>query len=310
MSFSETPLHPRGIIAAIPTPFTGDGSAVDEQALRRVVAHAVEGGVSGIMTTGGTGEFPHLSRSERQLVHRIVAEETRSTGVSVFAGTAACSTREAIALGNDAAEAGADAVILTPPFYFPLPLDSVRQHFLDVAAASPLPVVVYNNPLYTGINLPPQLIAELLEVPNVVGLKQSNANIGELAEVIRLAAPSQLGICTGIDSQLLSAVAIGAHGIFSSAAAIVPSQMVRLFELSAAGELELAREQHRKLQPLNKFLEYDPGYVSPTKEALRLLGIGCGPVRDPLPSFPPDDVAELEAALRIAEASVAVAGAA
>src|SRR5438552_12208632 len=137
---------PHGVIPAIPTPFTADAREVDVDALRRIVRHVVDGGCHGIMTTGGTGEFPHLSREERRLVNEVVASEAAGA-VSIFAGTSACATWEAIALTRDAAEAGADAAILVPPFYFGIPDEMLYRHFADVAAAGILPVVVYNNPL-------------------------------------------------------------------------------------------------------------------------------------------------------------------
>jgi 4-hydroxy-tetrahydrodipicolinate synthase len=287
---------PSGVIPAIPTPLTADGQLLDEGALRRVVRYVVEGGVHGIMTTGGTGEFPHLSREERRRVTEIAVCEAAGAA-RIFAGTAACSTWEAIALGEDAAAAGADAVILTPPFYFRIPDDMLHRHFADVASASALPVVVYNNPLYTGINLSPTLIASLMELPNVVGLKQSNDDLGQLVEALRLTEGSGRSLCTGIDSQFYAALCVGAAGIFSTAAAIVPAALVRLYDLVQEGEHEAALEQHRLLQPLNRFLEYDPGYVSPTKEALTMLGLDCGPVRRPLPDFPETERSALKEAL-------------
>jgi 4-hydroxy-tetrahydrodipicolinate synthase len=287
---------PRGVIPAIPTPFTANGRSVDEAVLRRLVRHVLEGGVQGIMTTGGTGEFPHLSREERRRVTEVVVAETAGT-VPVYAGTAACSTWEALELGEDAAAAGADAVILTPPFYFPIPDEMLYRHFADVAASGALPVVVYNNPLYTGNNLSPVLIASLMELEGVVGLKQSSDDLGQLVEALRLAEPSGRSLCTGIDSQFYAALSVGARGIFSTAAAIVPAALVHLYELVQEGNHESALEQHRLLQPLNRFLEYDPGYVSPTKEALAMLGIECGPVRRPLPDFPEAERPALRRAL-------------
>lgn len=288
--------EPRGVIPAIPTPFTADGRQVDEEALRRVVRHVVDAGVHGIMTTGGTGEFPHLSRGERRRVAEIVAQESAGAA-TIFAGTAACSTLEAIALMEDAAAAGADAAILVPPFYFPLPDDMLARFFEDVAAADVLPVVVYNNPLYTGNPMGPSLIASLLGIDNVVGLKQSADDLGQLVEALRLAEGSGRALCTGIDSQFYAALCVGAAGIFSTAAAIVPAQIVALWNAFQAGDHAAALAQHRLLQPLNRFLEYDPGYVSPTKEALDMMGIGCGPVRRPLPDFPESERGALREAL-------------
>lgn len=287
----------RGVIPAIPTPFTPDGGEVDEVALGRVVRHVLDGGVHGIMTTGGTGEFPHLSREERRRVTAVVVSEAAGA-VPIYAGTAACSTLEVLALMEDARAAGADAAIFTPPFYFPIPEDMLHQHFADAAAADILPVVVYNNPLYTGNNLSPARIASLMELDNVIGLKQSNDDLGQLVEALRLSrAASEASLLTGIDSQFYAALAVGARGIFSTAAAIVPAQMVRLYELAQNGDQAGAQAQHELLQPLNRFLEYDPGYVSPTKEGLRMLGLECGPVRRPLPDFPDSERDALRAAL-------------
>jgi 4-hydroxy-tetrahydrodipicolinate synthase len=287
---------PQGVIPAIPTPFTEDGRQVDIDALRRVVRHVVDGGVHGIMTTGGTGEFPHLSRDERHLVAEVVAAETAGAA-TIFAGTSACSTWEAVELTRDAAEAGADAAILVPPFYFGIPDEMLYGFFADVAGAGILPVVVYNNPLYTGNNLSPALIAELMEVEGIVGLKQSQDDLGQLVEVLRLAEHTGRGLCTGIDSQFYAALCVGAQGIFSTAASIVPASLVRLWDLVQEGNHEAALAQHQALQPLNRFLEYDPGYVSPTKEALRMLGLDCGPVRRPLPDFPDSERPALQEAL-------------
>src|SRR5439155_4749168 len=150
--------------------------AVGEAALRRMGRDVVDGGVNGRMTTGGTGEFPHLSREERRGVTEIVVAETAGAA-PVYAGTAACSTWEAIALGEDAAAVGADAAILTPPFYFRIPDEMLYRHFADVAASAALPVVVYINPLYTGHNLSHALIASLMELDGVVGLKQSHDDL-------------------------------------------------------------------------------------------------------------------------------------
>lgn len=290
------PTDLRGVIPAIPTPFTADGRSVDEAALRRVTRHVLDGGVHGIMTTGGTGEFPHLSRDERRQVQRVVAEETAGA-VPIYAGTAACATWEAIALMEDAAAAGADAAILTPPFYFGIPDEMLAGHFEDVARAGVLPVVVYNNPLYTGNALSPALIAALMEIDGVIGLKQSEDDLGQLVEALRLADATGRSLCTGIDSQFYPALCIGARGIFSTAAAIVPGEIVRVYERQQAGDHAGALEQHERLQPLNRFLEYDPGYVSPAKEALTMMGISCGPVRRPLPDFPEGERGALREAL-------------
>ena len=289
----------QGVIAAIVTPFDAR-DRLDEAALRRIVRHVVEGGGDAIMTAGGTGEFPHLSRDERRQVTRVAAEEAaagaKGRPIPIIAGTAACSTREAIELGRDAAEAGAAAVILTPPFYFHLPRKSLFEHFALVARESSVPVVVYNNPLYTGNDLDPTLIAEIAQLENIVGLKQSASDFGQLVEVIRRAG-DRISICTGIDSQFYGALCVGARGVFSTAACVIPKEMKAIHRAFCGGDHAAALAAHQRAQILNRFFEYDPGYVAPCKEALRMLGLDAGAVRKPLPDLTPEERGGIRAAL-------------
>ena len=299
----------RGVIPAIVTPFGTDGS-VDLTATARLTRWLVDSGVHAIMTTGGTGEFPHLDRSERRELARAVVQEAGGK-VPVIAGTAACSIREALLLCEDAASVGADAVISVPPFYFPLPDAAIAAFFSSLADASPLPVFVYNNPLYTGNAMSPALIADVLSHDNVVGLKQSSSDLGELVEVIhevRVVRGLSRSLCTGIDSQFAAAVSVGADGIFSTAAGIIPAAVVRLYALAARSDPGAAAKLQLELQPLNRFLEYDPGYVAPAKEALRMLKIEVGDPRAPLPTLTPEERARLAAALsQLGEAGLAPA---
>lgn len=284
-----------GVIPAIITPF-GDDEQLDESSLRNVTNYVVENGVHAIMTTGGTGEFPLLLPEERKRVTEIVAE-TAAGRVPIIAGTAACSTLEAILLTESAAEVGATAAIVTPPFYFILPEKALLHHYLELAKYSPIPIIVYNNPLYTGNNLSPSMIADLAEVENIIGLKQSQDDLGQLVETIRLCGES-ISICTGIDSQFYAALCVGAKGIFSTAATICPRQMVELYDCSIAGRHQEARDLHGRLQQLNRFLEYDPGYVAPAKEALHMMGLSGNKVRRPLPDLTETEKNDMWAALQ------------
>lgn len=271
-----------GIIAAIITPFKTNED-VDYEGLKTITRYLVDGGVDAIMAVGGTGEFPHLDREEKKLVVKSISEAAKGT-IPVIAGTAACSTRESLELMRDAQEAGADAAIMVPPYYFILDEEALFFHFKTLAEAHVLPVVVYNNPLYTGNQMNPSMLARLMDVDNIIGLKQSNSDMGQLVEAIRL-AKKDLSICTGIDSQFFPALMVGAKGVYSTAGGIVPQQMKAIYNLFRKGKFEEARNLHLKLQELNRFLEYDPGYVSPAKEALRILGLPAGPVRRPMPEL-------------------------
>lgn len=299
----------RGVVPAIVTPFGPEGN-LNLDAAGRLTGWLVDGGVHGIMTTGGTGEFPHLDREERREVTRAVAQAAAGR-VPVIAGTAACSTREVLTLSEDAASAGADAVITVPPYYFPLPDSAIASFFESVADRSPLPVFAYNNPLYTGNGMSPALIAEVLGHDNIVGLKQSSSDLGELVEVVhevRVVRGLSRALLTGVDSQFAAAVSIGADGIFSTAAGIFPAAIVRLFTLAATPDPKAAADLQMELQPLNRFLEYDPGYVAPAKEALRMLGIEAGDPRAPLPRLTEDERTRLAAAVSRLSAARSTAG--
>jgi 4-hydroxy-tetrahydrodipicolinate synthase len=285
----------KGIIAAVVTPFQ-DNEDVDYEGLKTITRYLLDGGVDAIMPVGGTGEFPHLDREEKKLVIKTISEEVKGA-VPVIAGTAACSTRESLQLMKDAKEGGADASIMVPPYYFILDDEALFFHFKTLAEANLLPVVVYNNPLYTGNQMSPTLLAKLMEVKNVIGLKQSNSDMGQLVEVIRL-VKKESSICTGIDSQFFPALMVGAKGVYSTAGGVAPRQMKAIYTFFHEGKFEQARELHLRLQELNRFLEYDPGYVSPAKEALRILGLPAGPVRRPMPGLTEEQEEGLRRALR------------
>jgi len=285
----------KGVIAAIVTPFKENGE-LDEDGLKRLTGFLLENGVHGIMTTGGNGEFPHLLREEKRIVTETVVKEVKGM-IPVIAGTAACGTKETVLLSNDAREVGASAVIVTPPYYFQLPDESIFEHYQIVAEKVDIPIIVYNNPLYTGNNLTPGLIDRVADLKGVIGLKQSNSDLGQLVEAIRMSG-EKISINTGIDSQFYPSLCAGAKGIFSTAACVIPKQMVQIFDLVQSGQQGEAFNLHMEIQKLNCLLEYDPGYVSPCKEALSMLGLPGGPVRKPLPELNPTERSSLKDALR------------
>ncbi len=272
----------KGVIAAIVTPFNGDGR-LSLSGLREIVEYVVSGGVDAIMTTGGTGEFPNLLREERKEVTRAVAEQVRGR-IPVIAGTASCSTMETLMLIEDAAEAGADAAIVVAPYYFKLPEESLYRYYMDLGDRAKLPVILYNNPLYTGNNMTAALMARMAGHERIIGVKQSNSDMGELVELVRMAG-DRMAVTTGIDSQFYPALCVGATGVFSTAASVIPREMAQVYSLFRKGEREEALRLHMRLQVLNRFLEYDPGYVAPAKEALTMMGFPAGPVRRPLPDL-------------------------
>ncbi|MEM2936800.1 MAG: dihydrodipicolinate synthase family protein, partial [Candidatus Bathyarchaeia archaeon] len=255
----------RGIVPAMVTPFTLHDE-VDVKGLKKLTNHLIECGVHGLMTTGGNGEFPHLLPDERRRVLEVVVDEANGR-VPVIACTTACSTKETILYTKHAEDTGADAAIVVQPYYYKLPDDQIFEYYQRIAEGTDLPLVVYNNPGYTGNAIPPNLMVRILFLDGVIGLKQSEYDLSQTLEIIRQVG-DKVSIMTGIDSQVFPILCIGGRGVFSTAACVVARQMVELYETFERGDIKGALKLHMKLQILNRFFEYDPGYVAPCKEAL------------------------------------------
>ena len=284
----------RGIVPAMVTPFTSHDE-VDVEGLKKLTNHLIECGVHGIMTTGGNGEFPHLLPDERRKVLEVVVDETNGR-VPVIACTTACSTRETILYTKHAKDTGADAAIVVQPYYYKLPDAQIFEYYQRIAEETDLPLVVYNNPGYTGNAIPPNLMVRILSLNGVIGLKQSEYDLSQTLEIIRQAG-DKVSIMTGIDSQVFPILCIGGRGVFSTAACVVARQMVELYKAFERGDVKGALKLHMKLQTLNRFFEYDPGYVAPCKEALTMLGLPAGHVRSPLPRLTEQEKVQLKGAL-------------
>jgi 4-hydroxy-tetrahydrodipicolinate synthase len=272
----------KGVIAAIVTPFDENGQ-VSSPAIETITEYLVTNGVHAIMAAGETGEFPHLLQDERKYVTRLIAEQVNGR-IPVIAGTAACSNQETLLLMDDAAEAGASAAIVAPPYYYTLPEDSLYDFYMDIADRGALPVILYNNPLNTGNNLSAMTIARLADHERIIGIKQSNYNMSELVELLRLVG-NKMAVTTGIDSQFYPALCVGVAGIFSAAASVIPKQVVEVYDLFQQGKRDEALRLYMRLQLIDRLLEYKPGCVAPAKEALTMLGYPAGPVRRPLPDL-------------------------
>jgi 4-hydroxy-tetrahydrodipicolinate synthase len=199
----------RGIVPAMVTPFTPDDE-VDVEGLKKLTENLIECGIHGIMTTGGNGEFPHLLPDERRKVLEVVLDETNGR-VPVIACTTACSTRETILYTKHARDTGADAAIVVQPYYYKLPDAQIFEYYQRIAAETDLPIVVYNNPGYTGNAIPPSLMVRILTLDGVIGLKQSEYDISQTLEIIRQVG-YKVSIMTGIDSQVFPILCIGGRG--------------------------------------------------------------------------------------------------
>ena len=285
----------KGVIAAIPTPFT-EKDEVDEDALRRIIDFLVENQIHGIMTTGGNGEFPHLLPEERKRVLEVTLDQT-PTNIPVIACTSTCSAKETIYYTKHAKDVGANAVIILPPYYFRLLDQSLYEYYRVISDEIDMPIVVYNNPKYTGNNIGPELMKKIEEIDNVIGLKQSNYDISQTLEIIRLVG-DRISVLTGIDSQLFLTLCLGGKGVFSTASCVIPREMLKIYEAFHKGDMRVAFDTQMTFQKLNRFFEYDPGYVAPCKEALAIRGYQCGHTRSPLSSLTSKEREELEKAMK------------
>jgi 4-hydroxy-tetrahydrodipicolinate synthase len=260
------------------TPLTAEDE-VNEPALRRLTNHLIEGGSHGVFAVGSQGEFWAFSPEEKQRIWEIVVDETRGR-VPVYAGSAAETTRETIALTRLAEKVGADAVSVLTPYFISPNDDQLYDHYRAVAEGTGLPVVLYTNPARTGVKVSPALMARLAQIDNIVGIKDSSGELELTAEYIRQ-APEKFSVLMGRDTLILAALQYGAKGAIAATANVKPSLVVEIYKRFVAGDLEGALEAQRALAPLRLAFTWGTFPVV-IKEALDLMGMDGGPARAPV----------------------------
>jgi 4-hydroxy-tetrahydrodipicolinate synthase len=264
------------VLTAVVTPFTAD-LQVDHATLAGLADHLLDSGSDGIVVAGTTGESPTLSDDEKTAMVRTVVEVARGRG-TVVAATGSNDTEHSVALTKRAEDAGADAVLVVTPYYNKPPERGLLAHFRAVAAATTLPVILYNIPGRCVVNLPPELLAQLAQTDNIVGVKQANPDLDQL---VRLKQLCDLGIYAGNDDMLYDVLAMTGWGGICVATHLVGERMRRMAELARAGDLRRAREIHVSLVPLFEALTVATNPI-PVKAALNLVGREVGGLRLPL----------------------------
>ena len=273
----------RGVLPAIITPFNEDMS-LDEEGLKRNVEYLCKTGISGIVPCGTTGESATLTIAEHKRVIEITVENSK---VPVIAGTGSNNTREAVELTCHAAEAGADAALLITPYYNKPNDRGMFEHFRTVAEKCDIPIVLYNVPKRTGIDLKPELVAKLSQIKNVVAIKEASGSLPQLSQIIEQTQGRDFSVLCGDDDRTLPAMALGAKGVISVVANVAPKKTVAMVDAMLKGDLEKARSLHYELAPLVRamFLETNP---IPVKTAQKYLGLAGGPLRLPLAEMAPE----------------------
>jgi 4-hydroxy-tetrahydrodipicolinate synthase len=268
-----------GVLSALVTPFHNDG-AVDEGTLRRVVDRNIDGGVHGVVACGSTGEFSALSGSERRHVVETVIDQTGGR-VPVVAQTGAQSTSEAVRLSQHAEEAGASVLMVVAPYYEPLSIDETKLYLRTVADSVSIPVMLYNLPVATGVNMTPELIGELArEVENIQYVKDTTGDLAQAGKLIHHYG-DVVSTFVGWDTLLLAALTEGAAGVMAGTANVVAPQLVSIHTAIADRDLERARREWDEVYPLMDAMLSAP-FVSAVKTALNAAGLPVGDPRHPV----------------------------
>lgn len=285
----------RGIFAPIPTSFTEDGD-VDYRSLERNLNRWAQTDLTGVVVLGSNGEFVYLSEKEKVEVVRFVREHFPGDR-PVIAGTGCESTRATVALTARAAEAGCDAALVLTPHYFKGAMNPgvLKRFFFDVADSAEIPVMLYNMPGNTGLNMPSALVIELSEHPNIVGIKDSGGNIVQISEIIA-GTPDDFSVFAGSGSFLLPALTMGAVGGTLAVANIMADECAATLAASEAGDMEKAVALQRNLLKPNAAVTGRFG-IPGLKAAMDMLGFSGGPPRRPMLPLPEESRRELRSVL-------------
>ncbi|MBP7071562.1 MAG: 4-hydroxy-tetrahydrodipicolinate synthase [Methanothrix sp.] len=279
----------RGVFPAIITPFLQDES-LDEEGLKRNIEYLNKTGIAGIVPCGTTGESATLTFEEHKRVVEIAVEASK---VPVIAGTGSNNTREAMELTRHAAKAGADAALLITPYYNKPNDRGMYEHFKRIAENCDIPIVLYNVPKRTGIDLKPELVAKLSKIKNIVAIKEASGSLSQQSQIIEQTRSSDFVLLSGDDDLTLPTMALGGQGVVSVVANVAPGKTVAMVEAVFKGDMEKARALHYELAPLVRamFLETNP---IPVKTAHKYLGLANGPLRLPLGEMAPANEAKLK----------------
>lgn len=270
-----------GCGTALVTPFRRDLS-LDEEALRRLLRRQIDAGIDFLVPCGTTGESPTLSHEEQVRVVKITVEEARGK-VPVVAGAGGNNTAHVIEMAREFASCGANGILSVAPYYNKPTQEGLYQHYKALAEAVSLPIILYNIPGRTGVNIEPATLVRLAQVGNIVGVKEASGNISQMATILA-AVPKDFAVLSGDDGITLPLMALGGRGMISVASNEIPAEMTRIAKLANANDFAAARELHNRWFPLMEvnFIETNP---IPVKSALALMGL-CEPVFR-LPLVPP-----------------------
>jgi len=281
-----------GVLPAIITPFTKDNN-VDKEGLEQNIGFLTGNGISGIVPCGTTGEAATLSIKEHE---KVIEYAVECSTVPVIAGTGSNNTTEALELTKFAQDAGADGALLITPYYNKPNDRGMLAHFKTIAESVDIPIILYNVPSRTGVNLKPEVVAELARISNIIGVKEASGSLDQVTRILELTKDEDFVVFSGDDGLTLPIMAIGGAGVISVVANVAPKLMVSMVEAFKKGDMEKSRELHLLLAPLIRamFLETNP---IPVKKAVGLIGLPAGNLRLPLGPMSEENEKKLRSAL-------------
>jgi 4-hydroxy-tetrahydrodipicolinate synthase len=259
------------------TPFRD--SSIDEEALTSLIEFQIESGVAGLVPCGSTGESATLSYEEHDRVIALTIEKAAGR-VPVIAGTGSNSTAETLMLTKHAERNGADGALLISPYYIKPTQQGLYEHYRKVAEEVSIPILLYNVPGRTGVNMLPETVARLSEIANIAGIKEATGDMAQVSDVIEFSREGFL-VISGDDATTLPLLAIGGHGVISVTSNVAPREMSAMVNAFLSGDVEGARKLHYKLAPLFRamFVETNP---IPVKTALAMMGMIAAEFKLPL----------------------------
>ena len=270
---------PRGMFTALVTPFNEDES-INFDALKDLIDFQIENGMHALLIGGGTGEYHTMSMDERKAVIQTACEHAAGR-IPIMAGIGCARPRDTIEMGKFAAGCGAQWGLAVPPYYHQTTRQGIIDYFKEVADNCEVGLCVYNIPSATAVELDPPLIAELAKEPNIVALKDTDADMNHTAEVIALTRDLEFSVLQGYEHLMLPCLALGGAGAFGIVHNIVPKQIADLYNIFMAGDWKAACALNAKLTNLYDYMEREP-FPGPVKRALNAMGYYGGVLRKPL----------------------------
>jgi len=284
----------KGSLVAMVTPFTKNGE-IDEKGIKELVEFHIKNGTDGIVPCGTTGESPTLSHEEHKRVVEVTIDAVAGR-IPVIAGTGSNSTWEALELTAHAKKAGADGALVVVPYYNKPTQKGLYLHYKKIAESVDIPIIVYNVPSRTGVNLLPETLASLADLKNIVAVKEASGNLDQMAQIVELCG-DKITLLSGDDKLILPVLSIGGKGVISVVANIIPSDVANLVREFESGNYRSAQDIFiSKVYPLSNAMFYESNPI-PVKTSVQLMGLPAGDLRLPLVPMSENNLNKLKADL-------------